>query len=135
MFVLTGDPPWLAPISRRYRADGRSGAERAIITLDVEAWMPAEAVAGVYLARQRQLTKGRMRSMGRPLEVFLFVSKKRQKSRKRLTWRELTEQWDSHHPTQSYDGNQRNFRRDYLNAQEKLVSPYGWEEDGSGWRG
>src|SRR5215207_2007336 len=94
MFVLTGDPPWFVPISSRYRAHDYSGAERAIITLDVEAWMPAETVARVYLARQRQITKGRMRSMGRPLEVFLFVSNKCRKSSKRLTWRELTEQWD-----------------------------------------
>jgi hypothetical protein len=135
MFVLTGDPPWFVPISSRYRAHGYSGAERAIITLEVEAWMPAETVARVYRARQRQITKGRMRSMGRPLEVFLFVSKKRRKSSKQLTWRELTEQWDSDHPTQAYDGNHRNFRRDYLDAQEKLVSPYGWEEEGPRWKG
>jgi hypothetical protein len=134
MFVVTGNPPPMPPIRSGFRAHDYAGAERAIITLEIEPWTSVETVTRVYLARQQELSPRRRRGLGRPLDVYLFVTAQMRKGT-RPTWRELVESWDSARSAgKPYGGNPRNLRRDYGRVRDALLFPYKWNPVSAPWK-
>ena len=135
MFVLTGQPPFSA-MSSRAQAHDFEGAERAVVTLRVEAWMPAKTVTRVYVARQRRIAGTAIRSTARSLDVFVFMAERTRDLGNRPPWRQLMAEWNlkcavewKDEPSQvekmQYaDGDWRNFRRDCMRAKANLLTRY-----------
>lgn len=92
-FVLTATPPFVFPLSVGSQVQGFGlGYSRALITMQIEPWMPAETVSTAYRSIQQQLLD---RPTNRPIrqaaELVLWVQDQRRAAGCRPTWNTLAE--------------------------------------------
>jgi hypothetical protein len=136
-FVLTGETPWVAPLTWQFRGTG-GGLDSwsyGRITLRVEPWVPAQIVKQVYSSVQHQLLgKDNKRIGEKNRELFRFVIGRMGPGGSLPKARELVKEWDRENPQWRYghdDTNQvRRFRRDYNLARRSLAAPnYELDED------
>jgi hypothetical protein len=129
-FVLTGETPWVAPLTWQFRGTG-SGPDSwmyGYITLKVEPWVSASVVERVYSDLQHKLLGKDNRRVGeKNRELFRFVTEHRNSDGSLPKARELVKEWDYVYPQWRYghaDTEQvRRFRRDYNLARRLLTAP------------
>lgn len=129
-FVLTGETPWVAPLTWQFRGTG-GGLDSwsyGRITLRVEPWVPAQIVKQVYSSVQHQLLGKDNKRVGKKnRELFRFVIGRMGPGGSLPKARELVKEWDRENPQWRYghdDTNQvRRFRRDYNLARRSLAAP------------
>jgi hypothetical protein len=150
-FVLTGEAPWVAPLTWQFRGIGKQHSEASFsygfITLKIEPWVPVDEVQQVYGVLQRQL-RGNHRARHletKSLDLLRFVSELRgrrneagseeadtkgyvtERQFRRRKGKEYVALWDEQHPSEKYDDNTWRFWRDYNRARRAVMSPsYGW---------
>jgi hypothetical protein len=137
-FMLTGEVPWVVPVTWRARARGTrtissDSFSHGFITLTVEPWISADTVRRTYQDIQKGLLGGDnqpTRPKGRTL--FSFVTEKigpapLSPKEKRHVAPELVAEWDKRHPQWAYGEDTRTFWRDYNLARRQITSPaYEW---------
>jgi hypothetical protein len=145
-FLLTDEPPLVLPIQgslasggtilalekgltkRRHDSAPDEGVawNYATITLSVASWVSAERVAQVYREARRQVNAADSRAPEpHNAAVFRFVTARRGANLELTkTWRELAEEWDRAQPDsrRRYGGRWRQFARDYVRAEQALLS-------------
>ncbi len=152
-FVLTGDTPWVEPVSVQARGtqsdvpapaslyEARHGGviygqfERQFVTIKVEPWVSEETVRRTYREAQVRLLQGDNRpAKNKQLRLFRFVSARTdpftlyEKERARAA-RELVPEWDRENPTDTYGNDTRRFWRDYDRALLLIARPIAAAED------
>jgi hypothetical protein len=150
-FVLTGEAPWVAPLTWQFRGVDKHHSEASFsygfITLKIEPWVPVEEVQQVYGVLQRRLRgKDRARRLEtKSLDLLRFVSELRgrrdkagneevdtegyvtERQFRRRMGKEYVALWDEQHPNEKYDGDTWRFWRGYDRARRAVMSPsYGW---------
>ena len=129
-FVLTGETPWVAPLTWQFRATGPGHDlwSYGCITLKVEPWVSASVVERVYSDLQhRLLGKDNKRVGEKNRELFRFVIGRMRPDGSLPKARELVKEWDHEYPQwrYRYDDTQqvRRFRRDFNLARRLLAAP------------
>ena len=129
-FVLTGEPPWVPPLTGRAQGPD-SIRNHGTITIKASHWVPEEDVAALY-SYLKARTKPAPTTSRRRLTLFCFVTERSSPITERLTtgidpppWRSLQSQWNEQYPTDHKWHYQdiRNFRRDFLEAWRSLTVP------------
>jgi hypothetical protein len=133
-FVLTGEPPWVAPFTWQFRGFSSGVGEDSFgygfVTLKVEPWVSAKTVQKVYCDIQRNLRDGRgaRRLKRETLKLLRFVNERVNvadlslEERRRLAPK-LVAEWDKENPQYPYEGNTWKFWRDYHRARQAVISP------------
>ena len=129
-FVLTGETPWIAPVTLQARGVGTRGMfERQFVTMKVEPWVSEETVRRTYREAQVRMLRGDNRpAKSKQLDLFRFVSSRTDpfalhgKERARAA-RELVPEWDRENPDDAYGTDTRRFWRDYDRALELIAQP------------
>ena len=136
-FVLTGEPPWVAPMTWQTRAFGfdYNLASYGFITLKIEPWVSAETVLQSYRHIQRGLLGGDNRPLRKNLKLLRFVIERTNpaslspKERARIGG-ELVAGWDQENPREAYGQDTRRFWRDYDRARQSIALPdYKWRDE------
>jgi hypothetical protein len=128
---VEGEPPQIEPVKARVRAAGGSKdrtLHRWVVSLDIEAWVPAEEVTRVYRNLQRQFIheQGGRTEEG-TYEVARFVWRElRKNDGSRLTWPALLERWKQAHPDGHRFKTYNNFRQFFVRGEEATVPRYKW---------
>jgi hypothetical protein len=141
-FVLTGNTPWVAPLTWQFRGVGSGIGEDSFrygfITLKIESWMPPEVVQRVYSDIQRGLHGERRarRLEEKSLKLLRFVTERMDPltltdEERKMTPRQLRRRrgprlvaaWDRENPKHPYEGNTWKFWRDYDRIRQAVVSP------------
>jgi hypothetical protein len=128
---LAGEPPQINPIKARVRAGGGRQDEtlhRWVVSLDVEAWVPAEEVKRVYRNLQRQfIPEPSGRTEEGTYEVAQFVWRElRRNEGSQVTWASLLERWKQEHPDDHRFKTYNNFRQFFVRGEEATVPRYKW---------
>jgi hypothetical protein len=129
-FVLTGENPWVAPVTLQARGSGSPyGFQRQFVTLKVEPWVSEETVRRTYREAQLHMLRGDNRpAKSKQLNLFRFVSSRTDpttlygRERARVA-RELLPEWDRENPDDAYRGDTRRFWRDYDRAVRLIALP------------
>jgi hypothetical protein len=96
-FVLTGQIPWVSPLTGRVAFPSAPGFNQAIITLTVEPWVHAEMLAQFYRDLQHQiLGRNNRRLSERNLSVFRFVMERTKTKAPSGPWDKETRDPPSH---------------------------------------
>jgi hypothetical protein len=129
-FVLTGETPWVAPLTWQFRGTGEvlDSWFYGYITLNVEPWVSASVIERVYRDLQHKLLgKDNKRVGEKNRELFRFVIGHMKSDGSLPKARELVKEWDDAYPQWRYgheDTEQvRRFRRDYNLARRLLAVP------------
>jgi hypothetical protein len=137
LFILTGNPPSIRPISVQEdtsRHFGTYSFHKGIITMKIQPWVSAESVLRTYRKLQQHVFGHSNHSMRseRLLELFRFVTQEmtfvRSNSRvwddivEKPEWPKLLERWNHSHPDDKYT-QLSNFERDYKRAKESILLP------------
>jgi hypothetical protein len=139
-FILTGETPWVAPLTWQARWFGRGDEDEedsfryGFVTLKVEPWVDPKLVWKVYSDVQRGLRGGRRnrRLETKSLELVRFVNERvdvasLSRAERRRVAPGLVAAWDRENPDDSYNGNTREFWKAYHRARRAVMSPaYGW---------
>ena len=142
-FMLTGETPWVAPLTWQARwfgsgdEDGEDSFRYGFVTLKVESWVDPKLVWKVYTDIQRGLRGGRRnrRLETKSLELLRFVNERvdvtsLSRGERRRVAPGLVAAWDKAHPDDSYDGNTREFWKAYTRARRAVMSPtYEWHSE------
>lgn len=116
-FILTGEFIPSAPVDTRYEKFGHGEFKRTKITLEVEAWMPAEEIVKYYRYAQKELLGRVPRSLGnRDLDLIDFVHGNRHLSRK-----EQFELWNDKQPPKRQFRQQGHLTTAYSRALKRLT--------------
>ena len=136
-FLLTGEVPYVAPMTMRAKVKGYStfgpypetDFNYGLVTLTIEPWISADTVERVYREIQRQF----LGKANRPLEeknrrLFAYVCEKvgvlsMHPTEKRKLGKVLVAEWDRLHPEWSYGEDTRTFWRDYNLARKHITTP------------
>ena len=129
-FLLTGETPWVAPVTLQARGVGIDGmVERQFVTIKVEPWVSEETVRRTYREAQVRMLRGDNRpAKSKQLDLFRFVSSRTDpftlygKERARAA-RKLVPEWDRENPDDAYGTDTRRFWRDYDRAVELIAQP------------
>lgn len=140
-FVLTGET--VLPRTRRgsYHGDASQYLAHGTIVLEVEPWVPAQAVVDLYQLVQSNVLGQKPRSPSpRNLEVFRFVMKELRSSLARTDgpqgtaepppWIELMRLWNKEHANKlswTYRHPSK-FHRDYRRGGQAVADPYDYDE-------
>jgi hypothetical protein len=142
-FLLTGDAPYVAPMTMRGKYRGpltfgpypSTGFSYGLVTLTMEPWVSADTVQRVYRDIQRQWLGGDNRPVGeKNRRLFSFVTERvgsvsLQAEEKRRLGKELVTEWDRQYSQDKerrgwpYHGDTRTFWRDYNLARRLITSP------------
>jgi hypothetical protein len=137
-FILTGETPWVVPMTWRARARGTGstpddGFSHGLVTFTVEPWVPADTVHQVYQEIQKELLGKHNRPVGpKNRTLFSFVTERigpvsLPPNEKRRVAPELIAEWDKRCPHWAYGKDTRTFWRDYNLARRQITSPtFGW---------
>jgi hypothetical protein len=122
-FVVEGAVPRVHPLLASTRFSmGDPAPPLARITLDVEPWVPASAVAAFYKELKARMHRPRGRPVSeRSAELIWFVLSQR-RATPNVTWRELLERWSREHPEHT-DRDSRHFYQSYERARRSLLYP------------
>jgi hypothetical protein len=142
-FVLTGETPYVAPMTVRGKYRGpltfgpypSTGFGYGLVTLTVEPWVSADTVQRVYRDIQRRWLGGDNRPVGeKSRRLFSFVTERvdsvsLQAEEKRRLGKGLVTEWDQECSQDEdrrewfYRGDTRTFWRDYNLARRLITSP------------
>jgi hypothetical protein len=140
-FMLTGEVPWVVPVSWQARWFGREQTissfrkeedsfSYGFITLKVEPWVSPESVQQIYREAQRSL-RGEHRSRrleDKSLKLLQFVIERVNvadlslRERRKLA-PELVAAWDKENPKHRYEGDTWKFWRDFNRIRRAVLSP------------
>ncbi|TAM55772.1 MAG: hypothetical protein EPN50_10585 [Chloroflexota bacterium] len=125
-FVLEGAAPWASGIRvtrRQWMPLGRQARPpRARITIEVEAWVPADVVTRAYRESQREVLDGHNRPLAeRSIQLVNFVLDARD-AEPNVTWPALRERWNRAHPAAPFP-NFRNMRFTFERASRSILYP------------
>jgi hypothetical protein len=132
--VLTGAEPWVPGVRVKSWAGGFGDFERATITVEAEAWVSEDAIARAFREHRALFTERRIRRAEHQTEVFTFVESARASATARRTWSHLAKEWNRTHTDRRVREDGGSLRRDYHDAKQALLFPYGWTQ-GKGPRG
>lgn len=131
-FILTGETPWVAPVSFQGRGVGSETTGlfgRQFVTIKAEPWISEETVRRTYREAQVRMLQGDNRpAKDKQLALFRFVSSRTDpftlygKERARAA-KELVSVWDRTNPHDAYGTDTRRFWRDYDRALELIAMP------------
>jgi len=126
-----GEPPQIEPIQARVRAAGgrkERTLHRWVVSLDIEAWVPAEEVTRVYRNLQQQfIDQQGGRTEQTTYEVAQFVWRElRRDDGSRATWPSLLKRWKQEHPDDSRFKTYNNFRQYFVRGEEATIPRYKW---------
>jgi hypothetical protein len=118
-FILTGEVVPEGPVRISYVTLRQPGLTRTTITLELEGWVPPEAVLEQYRHAQREIFGKTPRSpIAKTLNVFEFVNR----HKKEKAWRELLEAWNAEYPFWSFK-DRSHLYTSYDRALEYVASP------------
>ena len=133
-FVLTSEPPWVAPLTARSSGPDLT-KNHGVITIRAAHWVPEEAVRQLY-AKMKARMKPAPTPSPRRLALFRFVTERSSginhfdhKEGELVTgldippWRSLQDEWNEQYPPSHkwHYGDVRNFRRDFAEASKLLI--------------
>jgi hypothetical protein len=118
-FVLTGDPPPVAPILYGVQRQAGPGYHRAVVRLEVEPWVPQDVVLSAYRQAQAEVLSKANRAISERTAVLArFASGDAGNltvaAAMRL-WNELHPEWAMH--------DRRNFQRHAREAMRSIAAP------------
>lgn len=129
-FVLTGETPWVAPVTLQARGIGTEGMfERQFVTIKVEPWVSEATVRRTYREAQVRMLRGDNRpAKSKQLDLFRFVSSKTNPftlyGRERAEAAKiLVPEWDCENPADAYGSDTSRFWRDYDRALRLVAQP------------
>jgi hypothetical protein len=124
-FLLTGERPEVVPLELSYNRHSR------FITLTFAPWISEKTFRKAYRKCQKVVQGGDNRRMkDRTLAVVRFVTEHTDdEGRRPLSWSQLTDLWNQHHPSEWRFKDRFGLRKAYLRAEEELylnvpVVPY-----------
>jgi hypothetical protein len=138
-FVLTGEPPEVAPLFGHIRLSGSEESSLfsyGTITLTVEPWVSADSVKRFYREMQSKvLARKPHKRRPRSLAIFRFVVEQCKWGREREligkpTWPKLLELWNERYPEGHewhYKGVWQNFQRDFGRVASVVPFPITYE--------
>ena len=125
-FILTDEFVPQDPVRISYTTLRRPEFERTTINLEVEGWLPPEAVLSQYRHAQEEILGMTPRSLkGRTLAVFEFVNRHKERS-----CRQLFEDWNKEYPIWRFR-DPRHMNTTYTRALEIVASPTRLSQRGS----
>ncbi len=124
-FVLTGLPPWVAPVRAWVRRRYAPMHAYVQINLAVEPWVPAAEVLAAYRALQQKWLPGDNRLLGaKTLALATFFLEQSGPELKRPPWRTLQARWNAQHPAWGFR-DVRQFAHRCREAVAALLAPPG----------
>jgi hypothetical protein len=136
-FVLTGEPPWVPPVTAQVR-ELDYALNQGTITITAAKWVPAEVVGRFYSELKAGLESTPTPS-DRRLALFRFVVEQSSginelnkgvltKGLNTPPWRSLQSRWNEIHPPGDkwHYKSVQNFHRDFKEAFTALLG-YGWD--------
>src|SRR5215208_5105620 len=115
-FLLTGERPEVVPLELSYNR------HRRVFTLNFAPWISEKTFRKAYRKCQKAVHGGDNRRMQeRTLAVMRFVIKHTDDEGNRLSWPELTNQWNKKHPGEWRFKDRFVMRKTYLRAEEELA--------------
>lgn len=121
-FVLTGVPPFVSPATWRVSCRATPLFTRAVLTLEVEPWVPPKAVMEGYRRIQERL--GIRKGVGaKAVALVDFLAQQvrvHQTDMELPSWSELMALWNEAHPEWKYE-DLRHFARDCKAALDRVV--------------
>ena len=127
-FVLTGEPPWVPPLTAT--ASGPAQVKNhGTITIRAAHWVPDEAIGKLYLDLKSRMGPSPTTSQRR-LALFRLVAQHSSDITERLVygldtppWRTLFAAWNEEYPPahEWHYRDVRNFRRDFAEASRALI--------------
>jgi hypothetical protein len=118
-FVLTGDPPPVAPVLYGIERRFGPGYRRAVVKLEVEPWVPQDVVLAAYRQAQAEVLPKANRSIGeRTAELARFAAS----GAGQLSVGAAMRLWNETHP-QWLEHDRRNFQRQAKQAMGYISSP------------
>jgi hypothetical protein len=127
-FVLTGEAPWVPPISARINHSGVLGSSvgYSTISLTFQPCVPADTVESVCRQAQRRVLDGdNQRIREKNLKLLRFVTERADAKGNLPAGRALVEEWDkkwsNKRPDWCYGSDTRTFWRDFRRA-ERIVT-------------
>jgi hypothetical protein len=118
-FVLTGDPPPVAPIAFAVQRQMGPGYHRAVVKLEIEPWVPQDLVLSAYRQAQAEvLPKANRPISERTAELARFGAG----DAGNLTVAAAMRLWNEKHP-QWATLDRRNFQRHARQAQRFIAAP------------
>jgi len=122
-FVLTGEPPWIPPLtSQSVRGGFRDyGADPAII-ITAAAYTSAETVRRLFLQMQHQVGGRAQQERAKGAAVLGFVLQQVDSEGDLPPWSELLRRWNAAHPKHRYT-DESGIRKQYERAYQKIIAP------------
>ncbi|HVA84713.1 MAG TPA: hypothetical protein VNF73_00200 [Candidatus Saccharimonadales bacterium] len=118
-FVMTGDPPPVAPLLFGVERRIGPGYHRAVVKLEIEPWIPHEIVLAAYRQAQAEVLPKANRALGeRTTELALFFAGSTgtmSVGAAMRIWNDLNPNWAEH--------DRRNFQRHVRDAQRLIARP------------
>jgi hypothetical protein len=119
-FALTGDTPWVSPVTLQARGSGRSGLfELQFITIKAEPWVSEETIRRTFREAQVRMLQGDNRPVkDKQTKLFRFVSARTNpygmyREERAKVAKTLIAEWDRENPDDAYGSDTRRFWRDY----------------------
>ncbi len=137
LFILTGNPPSIRPISVEGDTSRRFGTysfHKGTITMKIQPWVSPDSVLRTYRKLQQHEFGHSYRPTpsSRQLELFRFITQELTITRnsnptwddivERPKWRELFERWNRSHPDDQYT-QLSILERDYARAEKSILLP------------
>ena len=129
-FVLTGDTPWISPVTLQARGTGRSGLfEHQFITIKAEPWVSEETIRRTYREAQVRMLQGDNRPVkDKQIKLFRFVSARTNpygiyREERAKDAKTLIAEWDRENPDDAYGSDTRRFWRDYDRSLLLIAQP------------
>jgi hypothetical protein len=118
-FVLTGDPPPVAPILYAVERHMGQGHQRAVVKLEIEPWVPQNVVLAAYRQAQSEVLPKANRSISeRTAELARFAASDAgalSVGAAMRIWNDSNPRWVEH--------DRRNFQRHFRQAVSRIATP------------
>jgi hypothetical protein len=119
-FALTGETPWVSPVTVQARGTGRIGLfEHRFITIKAEPWVSEDTIRRTYREAQVRMLQGDNRpAKDKQIRLFRFVSTRTNphgvyREERAKVAKMLVSEWDRENPDDTYGSDTRRFWRDY----------------------
>jgi len=122
-FVLTGEPPWMPPLTGQSVKGGfrEHGADPAII-ITAAAYTSADTVRRLFLQMQHQVGGRAQQERAKGAAVLRFVLQQVDSEGDLPPWPELQRRWNAAHPEQRYK-DASGIRKQYERAYQEIIAP------------
>jgi hypothetical protein len=123
-FVLTGEPPWIPPLTGQLVRGGfrELGADPAII-ITTAAYVSAETVRKLFLQMQHQSGGRAQQERAKGAAVLRFVLEQADSEGNLPPWFEVLRRWNTAYPKQRYADDESGIRKQYDRAYREIIAP------------